>query len=91
LADDLSDLFVALGEAAKDPRRGVVFPLDEIQFLDRGELEALIAALRGALGARAPRRDSGAPNWTCSHCARVSRGRRIACWWRANDLPLSCQ
>lgn len=45
LADDLSDVFVALGEAARDHGTGVVFLLDEIQFLDAVELEALIAAL----------------------------------------------
>lgn len=45
LGDDISDLFVALGEAAADHDTGVVFLLDEVQFLDRPELEALIAAL----------------------------------------------
>jgi len=45
LGDDLSDLFVALGEAAAEHETGIVFLLDEVQFLDRTELEALIAAL----------------------------------------------
>ena len=45
LGDDLSDLFVALGEAAAEHETGIVFLLDEVQFLDRAELEALIAAL----------------------------------------------
>ena len=45
LGDDLSDLFVALGEAAREHETGVAFLLDEAQFLDRAELEALIAAL----------------------------------------------
>lgn len=45
LGEDLSDLFVALGEAAAEHETGVVFLLDELQFLARGELEALIAAL----------------------------------------------
>jgi hypothetical protein len=45
LADDLSDLFVALGEAARDQGTGVVFLFDEVQFLSAPELEALIAAL----------------------------------------------
>ncbi len=45
LGEDLSDLFVALGEAAAEHETGVVFLLDEVQFLARGELEALIAAL----------------------------------------------
>jgi hypothetical protein len=45
LSEDLSDLFVALGEAAAEHETGVVFLLDEVQFLARPELEALIAAL----------------------------------------------
>lgn len=45
LADDLSDLFVALGEAARDQETGVVFLFDEIQFLSPPEFEALITAL----------------------------------------------
>lgn len=45
LGDDLSDLFIALGEAAAEHETGIVFLLDEVQFLDRAELEALIAAL----------------------------------------------
>ena len=43
--DDLSDLFLALGEAAAEHETGIVFLLDEVQFLDRPELEAPIAAL----------------------------------------------
>lgn len=45
LADDLSDLFVALGEAARESSSGVIFLLDEIQYLKSSELEALITAL----------------------------------------------
>jgi hypothetical protein len=45
LSEDLSDLFFALGEAARERNSGVVFLFDEIQFLSRGDLEALIAAL----------------------------------------------
>lgn len=45
ISEDLTDLFVALGEAARDRSRGVVFLIDEIQYLSRTELEALIAAL----------------------------------------------
>lgn len=45
LGEDLSDLFVEVGEAAREHESGVVFLLDEIQFLDRSELEALIRAL----------------------------------------------
>ena len=39
------DLFVALGEAAKEHGTGVIFLLDEIQYLQSVELEALIMAL----------------------------------------------
>lgn len=42
---DLSDLFVAVGEAAREADRGVVLLYDEVQFLTRVQLEALIAAL----------------------------------------------
>jgi len=45
LSEDLSDLFVALGEAARERETGVIFLLDEIQYLESGELEALITAL----------------------------------------------
>jgi hypothetical protein len=45
LALDLPDLLVALGEAAAEAGRGVVLLLDEIQFLGRPQLEALIMAI----------------------------------------------
>jgi len=45
LSEDLSDLFVALGEAARERETGVIFLLDEIQYLASRELEALITAL----------------------------------------------
>lgn len=45
LAEDLTDLLVALGEAASDHETGVVFLFDEVQFLNTVEFEALIAAL----------------------------------------------
>ena len=45
LDEDLADLFVALGEAAKERSTGVVFLLDEVHFLGRRDLEALIAAV----------------------------------------------
>jgi hypothetical protein len=46
LIEDLTDLFLALGEAAQDHDVGVVFLFDEIQFLKLMELESLIAALQ---------------------------------------------
>jgi hypothetical protein len=45
LEEDLSDLFVALGEAAREHGVGVVFLMDEIQYVQAPELEALITAL----------------------------------------------
>ncbi len=45
LEADLTDLFVALGEAAREHDTGVIFLLDEIQFLSVAQLESLIAAL----------------------------------------------
>lgn len=45
LDSDLSDVLIALGDAAQDHGTGVVFLLDEIQFLSPTQLEALIAAM----------------------------------------------
>lgn len=54
LGEDLTDLLLALGEAAQDHGRGVVFLFDEIQFLRQVELEALIAALHKTVQRRLP-------------------------------------
>lgn len=54
LADDLTDLFVALGQAAEEHGKGVVFILDEVQFLNLREFEALIAALHKTVQRRLP-------------------------------------
>ncbi len=45
LSEDLSDVLVAVGEAARDHGVGVIFLIDEIQFLKSADLEALIVAL----------------------------------------------
>jgi len=45
LQQDVTDLFVYVGEAAKEHGRGIILLLDEIQFLAPSQLEALIAAL----------------------------------------------
>lgn len=45
LGIDLTDLFLALGEAAQDHETGLVLLFDEVQFLSKIQLEALIAAL----------------------------------------------
>jgi hypothetical protein len=54
LGEDLTDLLVALGEAAADHERGVVFLLDEVQFLDRVAFEALIAAIHRTVQRQLP-------------------------------------
>jgi hypothetical protein len=54
LGGDLTDLLVALGEAAADHERGVVLLMDEIQFLDDGPFEALIAALHKTVQRQLP-------------------------------------
>ncbi len=54
LEDDLTDLVVALGEAARDHGTGVVFLFDEVQFLTAGEFEALIAALHKTVQRQLP-------------------------------------
>lgn len=42
LAEDVTDLFVALGEAAKDRNTALVIAIDELQYLSEEELGALI-------------------------------------------------
>ena len=45
LAIDLTDLFVAIAEAAKKRETAIVLLIDEIQYLQKGDLGALIMAL----------------------------------------------
>ena len=45
LQQDVTDLFVAVGEAAQEKDFGIILLLDEIQFLTTTQFEALIAAL----------------------------------------------
>lgn len=54
LVMDLTDVLVAVGEAAQDHERGVVMLFDEVQFLARGQLEALIMALHRTVQRRLP-------------------------------------
>jgi ABC-type branched-subunit amino acid transport system ATPase component len=54
LADDLTEVFVALGQAAQEHGKGVVFIFDEVQFLNLREFEALIAALHKTVQRRLP-------------------------------------
>jgi hypothetical protein len=45
LADDVTDLFIALGEAARDRGTALVLAIDEVQYLNGEELGALITAI----------------------------------------------
>jgi hypothetical protein len=54
LSDDLTDLLVALGEAAQDRETGVAFLVDEVQFLGAAEFEALIAGLHRTVQRQLP-------------------------------------
>jgi AAA ATPase domain len=54
LSEDLTDVLVALGEAAQEQGKGVVFLFDEVQFLKVPELEALIAALHKTVQRQLP-------------------------------------
>ncbi len=54
LALDVTDVLVALGEAAKDTSRGVVLLLDEVQFLTTTQLESLIQALHKVVQRKLP-------------------------------------
>lgn len=51
---DLTDLFLELGAAAKEKGRGVVFFLDEVQFVDEMHYRALISALHRCNQKRLP-------------------------------------
>jgi hypothetical protein len=54
LSDDLTDLLVALGEAARERETGVAFLVDEVQFLRAREFEALIAGLHRTVQRQLP-------------------------------------
>src|SRR5262249_12627916 len=54
LSDDLTDILVALGEAAQERETGVAFLLDEVQFLAAAEFEALIAGLHRTVQRQLP-------------------------------------
>ena len=51
---DLTDLLVSVGEAAQSSGRGVVLLLDEVQFLSKSQLEALIAAIHKTVQREVP-------------------------------------
>jgi hypothetical protein len=45
IAEDVTDLFVAVGEAAMERETGMMLAVDEVQYLDGDELGALITAI----------------------------------------------
>ena len=51
---DLTDVFLAIGTAAAERSRGVVLLVDEVQFLKKEQLEALIQALHKMVQRRLP-------------------------------------
>ena len=54
LALDITDVLLAIGEAAREHEKGVVLLLDEIQFLSAHQLEALIAAMHKCVQRKVP-------------------------------------
>ena len=54
LALDLTDVFLAIGQAASEGGRGVVLLFDEIQFLNKQQLEAIIEALHKMVQRKLP-------------------------------------
>lgn len=54
LALDLTDVLLAVGEAAAERRRGVVLLLDEVQFLSKPQIEAVIEALHKMVQRKLP-------------------------------------
>ena len=60
LNDDLADVFEAIGAAAREQGRGVVFLFDEVQFLGPQELEALIGAVHRTVQRQLPITFAGA-------------------------------
>ncbi|WP_434316304.1 AAA family ATPase [Leifsonia sp. P73] len=54
LGMDLTDVFVALGEAAEEQGRGLALLVDEVQFLKASQLEALIQAVHKTVQRKLP-------------------------------------
>lgn len=54
LSLDLTDALLAVGEAAAERRRGVILLFDEVQFLTKQQLEALIEALHKMVQRKLP-------------------------------------
>ena len=84
LQHDLTDLLVAVGEAAQDRGRGVVLLFDEVQFMNSAQLEALISALHKAVQTRSADHHGG------SGAPADRRARRRCQVVRRATLPIPC-
>ena len=54
LAEDTTDLLVAVGEAVQDRQRGLLLAIDEVQYLSGEELAALITAVHRTVQLKLP-------------------------------------
>ncbi|WP_241988915.1 hypothetical protein [Cryobacterium sp. TMT1-2-2] len=54
LGMDLTDVLVAIGEAAKEQEKGLIILIDEVQFLGSTQLEALIQAVHKTVQKKLP-------------------------------------
>lgn len=54
LALDLTDVMVAVGEAAREAKKGMVILIDEVQFLQSAQLAALIQAIHKTVQRKLP-------------------------------------
>lgn len=54
LGMDLTDVFLAIGEAAQEEGKGLVVLIDEVQFLAKTQLEALIQSIHKTVQRRLP-------------------------------------
>lgn len=54
LALDLTDVMVAVGEAAREAKKGLVILIDEVQFLQSAQLAALIQAIHKTVQRKLP-------------------------------------
>lgn len=54
LSMDLTDVFIAVGDAAKEENKGVVVLIDEVQFLAKSQLGAIIQAIHKTVQRKLP-------------------------------------
>jgi len=90
-SEDVTDLLVALGEAAQDERKGVAILLDEVQFLSTPELEALIAGLHKTVQRNLPITlvGAGLPQLPRLAGEAKSYAERLFKFPRIGELPVS--